>query len=524
MYYQQPPLGIPVVLSRNDSKSVPADPSSSPPLFYPETPEPSSPDIKVHMKSFSLSAADDFVVAASKGKDQQASLDTRIRTVDHGVNMSVRMKPQRKILGETTSDRQRGFKKTDPLGNSLHSYISGRHQTTDKYDLSEKNHNWIIEEEESPIRRRSIRSRPSVLRSKRASSMPSIEGNGLYSSIKRPDLIIPRSNSIPGRIPTSGRRTIPCDFPSDDYCCGSCARRIKNTCYEHSIQSQPMGWVLFLFITSVLCSGLYFANEHFRLQYVHKQLLLQHEEKSQLLMAAHKQVTYFSQIHDKSDWSSKIMNGFMNSLLNTPEETYETGTKDYDKNNDSHKLHSQVQVLQETIQEMAMDQLKVAFPQPTSSESSTIETQVVLEGYASPLSFAISYQDVPYTAWTWLDQVQKGVWHHAQLTHVGNDDFIEIRAGEWENTAPTIVKRLKFKEEGVVAMNGDQRFVLGLRNSVGTTDSRRGLILTIHLSQGTCGQVDQDEICFGKVVGGFDSLRMLRSQKQTVTVESIMVR
>jgi hypothetical protein len=36
--------------------------------------------------------------------------------------------------------------------------------------------------------------------------------------------------------------------------------------------------------------------------------------------------------------------------------------------------------------------------------------------------------------------------------------------------------------------------------------------------------VDDEEVCFGKVVGGFDSLRMIRSQKQTLSVESIEVK
>jgi hypothetical protein len=46
--------------------------------------------------------------------------------------------------------------------------------------------------------------------------------------------------------------------------------------------------------------------------------------------------------------------------------------------------------------------------------------------------------------------------------------------------------------------------------------------LTIYLTEGTCGQVE-DEVCFGKVLDGFDSLNKVESMRQPIMARSVKV-
>jgi hypothetical protein len=52
--------------------------------------------------------------------------------------------------------------------------------------------------------------------------------------------------------------------------------------------------------------------------------------------------------------------------------------------------------------------------------------------------------------------------------------------------------------------------MVGVRNP--QNESEKGLVLTIHMEEGTCGQ-DEKEVCIGKLVDGFETLNKVDAKR-----------
>eukprot|EP00934_Nitzschia_sp_Nitz4_P007748 Nitzschia sp. Nitz4//scaffold24_size164493//125203//126420//NITZ4_002345-RA/size164493-processed-gene-0.210-mRNA-1//1//CDS//3329544165//7738//frame0 len=185
-------------------------------------------------------------------------------------------------------------------------------------------------------------------------------------------------------------------------------------------------------------------------------------------------------------------------------------------------LLTQISTLKETVADTARNQLLATFPDYHAEGASTIRVELGMEGMPSPLVLAINHLDLPYTAWAWLDQVRRGHWDKSQLTHV-HDEYFEFRTSSWAEHDTPVEARvrsavLEFEEQSIPV---HQPYVIGLRNS--DEGSEHGFVLSIHLEAGTCGKMDETEICFGKLVGGFDTLSVIQSIKRPLNVRSTRV-
>jgi hypothetical protein len=195
-------------------------------------------------------------------------------------------------------------------------------------------------------------------------------------------------------------------------------------------------------------------------------------------------------------------------------------TRSVDDQNIMEALSSEVELLKTTIQQSSREKLQEIFA------PSSIQVEFVLDAGIGkdPLVIEISSQnESPYTAWTWLNQVRHGVWDKSTLRHVGNA-MIEIHllpspAGpETLEDAMTAGHQgdslrdatLNFREDSIANERRESLMMVGVRNS--QNESEKGLVLTIHMEEGTCGQ-DENEVCIGEIVDGFETLKKVDTKR-----------
>jgi hypothetical protein len=183
------------------------------------------------------------------------------------------------------------------------------------------------------------------------------------------------------------------------------------------------------------------------------------------------------------------------------------------------ELSSEVTALKEVIRETSRVQLEEIFE---SAVNPYMEVALSLEGMSSPMVVQISHKDLPYTAWMLLDQVRRGVWDNSLMRHVG-DHWIEIspiqNRGDFHamGSGKEGIHKVNFREASIPI---EDACIVGLRSPHNEAES--GMVLTIHLNKGTCG-ADENEVCFGKLVDGFDTLNEVDSAKAQVTVANAKV-
>jgi hypothetical protein len=189
-------------------------------------------------------------------------------------------------------------------------------------------------------------------------------------------------------------------------------------------------------------------------------------------------------------------------------------------------LMDSVQALEASLQQTSKARLEEAFP--SSVLRSHIEVALYLEGIPNPLVIEVPYAQVPYTTWTWLNQIRHDRWDHSTFRRVSHsleiapDSPVEEVAPESPiemapDGGPGVVtegdSKLQFHEKSIPI---DDAFVVGMKNS------EMGLILTIHLDHYGCGNHD-DEVCFGKMVDGFDSLDLAQTSHKYFTIGSVKI-
>lgn len=202
-----------------------------------------------------------------------------------------------------------------------------------------------------------------------------------------------------------------------------------------------------------------------------------------------------------------------------------------------------VQALEASLQKTSRARLEEAFP--SSISHSHIEVALYLEGIPNhPLVIEVPYTQVPYTAWTWINQIRQHRWDPStfrrvlhQAVEIAPDSPVELVApespiemapGGGGGGGPAVPllppqgkdsqqgdSKLQFQETSIPI---DDAFVVGLKNS----GEMGGLILTIHLDPYGCGFHD-DEVCFGKLVDGFDSLDSAQASHRFVTIRSVQI-
>jgi hypothetical protein len=214
---------------------------------------------------------------------------------------------------------------------------------------------------------------------------------------------------------------------------------------------------------------------------------------------------------------AKIMVGRANNGQNT-QSIQDSTTGAAPESSKVQALMESVQALQDSLQQTSRARLEEAFP--TSVLHSNIEVALYLEGLPNPLIIEVPYTKVPYTAWTWINQLRHDRWDHSTFRRVMHhaveiapDSPVEMAPESPIEMAPEGDSKLQFHETSIPI---DDAFVVGMKNS------EMGLILTIHLDPYGCG-FHGDEVCFGKLIDGFDSLDQAQTSHGSFTIGSVKI-
>jgi hypothetical protein len=208
--------------------------------------------------------------------------------------------------------------------------------------------------------------------------------------------------------------------------------------------------------------------------------------------------------------------------------------------NQVHQLENRVDALQATLQQTARQQLQtifndgrmmlkevaLEFSKTTTTTITTASGNVEELDLVNPIVIQLSSDTQPYTSWTWLDQLLKHEWDLSEL-RVVSPTLMEITTKKHGSNpsaaAAAAAAAFQWFEKSVNTQDVDATWVVGLKrrysSSTNFGDTNiAGLTLTIHANGGTCGSTardgeeeDSQEICFGKVVYGFDSLEKLQT-------------
>jgi hypothetical protein len=282
-------------------------------------------------------------------------------------------------------------------------------------------------------------------------------------------------------------------------------KRIKGNKQSH--RRSLLLKVLATALVALVCGGILLQSSH------------QVHEAQQALRASHQEKTSILAQMQWLDQRAKQNIGMGTATSATKNNPWLTTSVDDQKKMET--LSSEVELLKMTIQQSSREQLQELF-------ASSIQVEVVLDAGIGkePLIIEISSQnESPYTAWTWLNQVRHGVWDKSTLRHVGNamieihllpsasiDD--ETRADQGDSLRDAT---LNFREDSILSkrreyeQQGDESlFMVGVRNS--QNESEKGLVLTIHMEELTCGQ-DENEVCIGEIVDGFETLKKVDSKR-----------
>jgi hypothetical protein len=392
------------------------------------------------------------------------------------------------------------YRVSDPLGGSLHSAL--HHQPRRIVEVEGGASPRVAE-----TRKRALRHRPPGQRGIGATrsrdllvSETSCQENAPPKEEKKPSSPKQRHRKYPDQFTAYRSTNHHSGMGMHMMTTTTCPPQTVEDCMPISTKGRAWLWWLQILLFC-LVGGFIYTYVNSRLDAAHQALHKSHQENSKIL--------------SEMEWLDKRAKYNHNYNNNNKHDLSSRIVKEDSDQRQIEALSGEVQVLRSAIQQSAREQLSDTF---TTSPHS-MEAQLVLEGLEAPLVLQVSHKEMPYTTWTWLDQVRRGEWDRSLLNHA-DADFMEITpalsvAGTRDRVPHT---KLNFLEDSVL---GGQRFVLGLRNS--PRGVNKGLILTIHLTERTCGQVE-DEVCFGKVLDGFDSLNKLDSMRQPITVRSVKVR
>jgi hypothetical protein len=217
------------------------------------------------------------------------------------------------------------------------------------------------------------------------------------------------------------------------------------------------------------------------------------------------------------------------------------------------KLSHRVESLQGTMQQMARQLLVDNFPSAFAGDkeigpasSPFVDVKLDLNGLQSSLVIQVAGSKMPYTTWKFLRQLRdvecwalqgNNQWFEiipltsaSEDTDTAGDEGTEI--AYVDNTATdksahhvpiraSTYHQLDFLEDSAVEV--DRSFVVGMRNPK-EGDGGGFPIVSIYPERGMCGCYE-DEVCFGRIVDGFESLNLMKEMvdKEAVAIDNVLV-
>lgn len=196
-------------------------------------------------------------------------------------------------------------------------------------------------------------------------------------------------------------------------------------------------------------------------------------------------------------------------------------------------LQSQVDSLQITMQQLAARQLADAyFDGKLPSDEVTMDVKLDLGGLFTGHSFVVqvSHSQMPYATWVFLKELSKGEWILRS-----NDQWLEVvpaPSHEKQNRhirqslSPSNTGRSKNLQNYESfdhlenSINVDRTFVVGMRNP---KEGEAGVVISIYKERGMCGNYE-NEVCFGKIGDGFDSLNAVTELGKIIPINGISTR
>ena len=341
------------------------------------------------------------------------------------------------------------------------------------------------------------------------------------------------------------RRARTCyDYPRYNYYCS------KNTTYSNKRWRN-----LFIQISAVIVTvACLYVHSNQKVRQAHQQFQNTHIEKSHILtqmewLNSRSKKEKIIQSYSRSSGGGGVDSVNNNNDPNSDKDNYNNEKEEYYQRQIL-GMEEHIQELQHTIQEQSKQDLLRTIPSLESSSS--LKMEMKLSSDTSPIIFELFYQDMPYTTWTWIDQISKGLWNDATIELVDHN-WIDIHpitettttTGEDENeedssvatddansisvAATTVTNnKLAFREIPIMktksnsdshrSVMNDGKFVLGIRNIVSKSRQQQDegkkdghiyhhslFVLTIHYETGTCEE-DESESCFGQLIKGYDQL------------------
>jgi hypothetical protein len=180
-------------------------------------------------------------------------------------------------------------------------------------------------------------------------------------------------------------------------------------------------------------------------------------------------------------------------------------------------LASHVQSLRMTLQQVAEQQLtEIFFDGIVASPSYPYaDVELPLEGLNHPLVIQVARSEMPYTTWVFLREMKNSKWILRS-----EDQWMEIvmvSKGDRQGAADVpSYENFDFLEDSIDA---DRSFVVGMRNA---KEGDIGPVISIYNERGMCGHYEH-EVCFGKVVDGFDSLNSVTEMQYPVGIGPVTI-
>jgi hypothetical protein len=300
---------------------------------------------------------------------------------------------------------------------------------------------------------------------------------------------------------------------ADGTCCDAPpVTNITLWCYMRSNNRKK--WILLKAAFWIVLGGALWMHSSHHVRVAHQALEASHLEKSDIL-------SQMAWLDSRAKQNMKSVDNENNNNNNNNSEQQQQQKKkevQYQRRIDAMEMH--IRTLERTLQDSARERLKtslVVLP-PT--------VELTMGGAKEPLVIKLWYEEMPYTTLTWLDQIRMGMWTNANLQHVDNS-WIDIHptstmtnSVDGAAASSSSSSRLAFMEgasENTIR-GGDRRFVLGMRNPQGHENM---FVLTIHLEVGTC-ESDENEVCFGELVGGFNELAEMDMENHLLTSVEII--
>lgn len=165
------------------------------------------------------------------------------------------------------------------------------------------------------------------------------------------------------------------------------------------------------------------------------------------------------------------------------------------------QVNKDIHALQDFIQDGARKNLHERF-----GEDSTVRVTIDVVGFASEIVVDL-FDEAPHSSWVFLQQLEEGDWDGAAFNwHPSHMVSASRATTELRKPKPSSTK-LEFIEKN---FHHHEAWTVGL------TTSGEGYNLYVNLQDNS--HVHEEDVCFGKVVSGFDSLRKLMDM-ETVALQ-----